>query len=113
MGLLCLILAYILVKYSWRYFQFHVYLIISKELKFIISISNNDILQQQKLTELSKRLLNSSLTNLALLMLWFSPFIILYFTFGKKYIFFLMSSPTFWLVSLFLAITIFNINKKK
>lgn len=75
-----------LVKYSWKYLQLEVYLNISKELQYISSISDDDLLQKQKLTASSKRLLNGSLINLALLMLWFSPFIGLYFTFGKNYI---------------------------
>ncbi len=102
-----------LVQYSWKYKKFNIYLNIPKELQFINSISNDDLLQQKKLTALSKRLLNSSLINLALLILWFSPFIVLYFTFGKKYIFFLMRSTTFCLVSLLLSIILFLINKKK
>ena len=113
MGYIGLILMLILIRYSWKYLQLAVYFNISKELQYINSISDNDFLQQQKLTALSKRLLNSSLINLALLMLWFFPFIVLYFTFGKKYIFFMMSSTNFWLVSLLLSVTLFIIIKKK
>jgi len=102
-----------LVQYSWKYLTLEVYLNISKELRYIVSISNDDLLQQERLTALSKRLLKSSLINLAILTLWFCPFILLYFTFGKEYIFFMMISTNFWLVSLFLSITLFIINKKK
>ena len=103
----------ILVQYSWIYFQFDMYLHIPKELKLIHRITNNDLLQQQKLTALSKKLLFSSLINLSLLLLWISPFIVLYFTFGKGYISLLKSSTNFWLVSLLLSITLLIINKKK
>lgn len=112
MGYIGLILMLILFKYSWRYLQIGVYLNISKELHNINSISNDDMLQQKKLTALSKKLLISSFINLALLMLWFLPFIVLYFTFGKGYIYLLMSSSTFWLVSLLLSIILYHINKK-
>ena len=112
MGYICLILTLVLVQYTWRYIHLDVYLLVPKELQFIRSISNNDLLQQKKLMVLSKRLLNSSLINLALLMLWFFPFIVLYFTFEKSYFFF-MSSTIFWLVSLFISFTLFVINKKK
>jgi hypothetical protein len=113
MAYVCLFIMLFLVQYSWRYLQFDVYLYIPKELKFINSISNDDMLQQKKLTALSKKLLISSFINLALLMLWFSPFIVLYFTFGKGYIYLWMSSTTFWLVSLLLSIILYHINKKK
>ena len=103
----------ILVKYFWKYLQLEVYLNISKELKYINDILDDDLLQQRKLTALSKRLLNSSLINLALFILWFFPFIVLYFTFGESYIYFLMSSTIFWLVSLLLSVGLILINKKK
>jgi hypothetical protein len=103
----------ILVQYSWRYLNLDVYLNITKELQYINSISDDDLLQQQKLTALSKRLLIGSSVNLALLILWFSPFIGLYFTFGKNYIYLLMSSTTFLLFSLLLSIIFFLINKNK
>jgi hypothetical protein len=112
MGYLCLILTLVLVQYSWRYIQFEVYLHFPKELQIIQRISNNDLLQQQKLTALSKKLLISSLINMSILLLWISPFIVLYFTIGKNYISLLMSSTTFWLISLLLSITLFHINKK-
>jgi hypothetical protein len=108
-----LIIIIFLVQYTWRYLQLEVYLDITKELQNIKSISNDDLLQQQKLTALSKKLLISSLINFSILMLWISPFIVLYFTFGKGYISLLMSSTTFWLISLFLSITLYYINKKK
>lgn len=101
-----------LVQNSWKFLQSEVYLYMPKELQLINSISKDDMLQQQKLTALSKKLLISSLINLALLMLWFSPFIVLYFTFGKGYIYLLMSSTTFWLFSLFLSIILYYINKR-
>jgi hypothetical protein len=104
MSFICLILMFVLVHYSWRYIQIDVYLNIPKELKSINSISKDDLLQQQRLAILSKKLLIDSLTNLALLMIWFSPFIILYFTLGKNYTYLMMSSSSFWFVSLFLAI---------
>ena len=103
----------ILVQCTRKYLLIEVYLNISKELQYIVSISNYDLLQQQRLTALSKRLLNSSLINLALLMLWSSPFIVLYIIFGKNYIFFMMSSTTFWLVSLLLSVGLFLINNKE
>jgi hypothetical protein len=109
---LCPILTAVLVQYTLRYIHLDVYLHIPKELQIIHKISNNDLLQQQKLTALSKKLLISSLINLSILMLWISPFIVLYFTFGKGYISLLMSSTTFWLISLFLSITLYYINKK-
>jgi hypothetical protein len=108
-----LIIIIFLVQYTWRYLQLEVYLDITKELQNIVSISNDDLLQQQKLTVLSKRLLHSSLINIALLMIWFSPFLVIYFIFGKEYIFFLMNSISFWIVSLLLSITLFLIKKKK
>jgi hypothetical protein len=112
MGYLCLILTLALVQYSWRYIQLDVYLHFPKELQIIHMISNNDLLQQQKLTALSKKLLISSLINMAIILLWISPFILLYFTIGKNYISLLMSSTTFWLISLFLSVTLYNIKNK-
>jgi hypothetical protein len=89
MGYFCFLIMLFLIQYSWVYLKFDVYMQILKELHFINIISNDDFLQQQKLFDLSKKHLISSLTNLALLMLWISPFIFLYFTFGKPYFFYL------------------------
>ena len=99
---------FILVKYCWPYIQFDIYLSFPNELHVINNISNDDMLQQDRLFELSKNILYSSLLNLALLMISFSPFIVLYSVYVGNYIYFLLTSTKFWILStIFFSILLF------
>jgi hypothetical protein len=113
MGFICLVLTFLLIHYSWNYYQFHIYLILPFELKRIMNISHDDLLQSNKLITLSKCLFLSSAINLSLLTLCLLPFLFLYFLTDLNYISLLMKSYYFWLVSFFLTLNLFIINRKK
>lgn len=108
----CFVSTMILFQFTWKYFKIEVYLTIYKDLQFIQSISYDDLAQQKKLTALSKSILNSSLINLTLLVLCFSPFIVLYFTYGRNFIYLMMNSISFWLYSLLFSIALFLLIKR-
>jgi hypothetical protein len=113
MGYLCLGLMFILVKYCWPYIKFDIYLSFLNEIQVIKNISNDDMLQQERLFELSKNLLYSSLLNLTLLMISFSPFIVLYSVFGGNYIYLLLTSTKFWILCTIFFLILLFISRNK